>query len=81
MSKRLPAAAGALVFVFLLFILSSISPLSPPAIAQITTLETENLRLIYVQPVQSYLVPHTARCFENSWGSSGASSISSRWRR
>jgi hypothetical protein len=29
-------------------------------------LETENLKLIYFDPLHSYLVPHVARCFENS---------------
>jgi len=34
--------------------------------AQLYSLETENLRLIYYDPLQSYLVPHVVRCFENS---------------
>jgi len=37
------------------------------AIAQgLTTLETPNLRLLYFDPVQTYLAPHVARCFHNS---------------
>lgn len=30
------------------------------------SLETEDLRLLYRAPIQSYLAPHAARCFENS---------------
>ena len=37
-----------------------------PAVAQFTTLETRDLRLLYIDPFQSYLVPHAGRCFENS---------------
>ncbi len=37
-----------------------------PARAQITALETENQRLIYNEFTQSFLAPHTARCFENA---------------
>ena len=48
MSQRVPAAAGALV-VSLFLVLSSLPFLSPPAIAQLTSLETEDLRLIYVE--------------------------------
>src|SRR5262249_21392878 len=36
--------------------------------AQMTALETDDLRLIYLNPTQSYLAPHVARCFENSQG-------------
>ena len=39
-----------------------------PCQAQLSELETERLRLIYLDPSQSYVVPHTARCFENSVG-------------
>lgn len=39
---------------------------SPSAHAQLTKLETENLRLIYNEVTGSYLAPHAARCFENS---------------
>ena len=37
-----------------------------PARAQLHKYETENLRLIYLGTLQEYLVPHTARCFENA---------------
>jgi len=40
---------------------------SPPAVAvEMKTFETPNLRLVYFDPVSTYLVPHAARCFENS---------------
>src|SRR5512136_812763 len=39
-----------------------------PARAQLSTLETDQLRLVYFSPGQSYLAPHVARCFENSMG-------------
>ena len=34
--------------------------------AQLYQVETDNLRLIYFGKIQEYLVPHTARCFENA---------------
>jgi hypothetical protein len=34
--------------------------------APLAKYETENLRLIYIGTLQEYLVPHTARCFENA---------------
>jgi hypothetical protein len=37
-----------------------------PARAQLETLETDRMRIIYVAPFQSYLAPYAARCFENS---------------
>ena len=37
-----------------------------PARGQISTLETDDLRLVYFAPGQSYLVPHVARSFENA---------------
>jgi hypothetical protein len=40
----------------------------PAARAQLSTLETDQLRLVYFSPGQSYLAPHAARCFENSFG-------------
>ncbi|MFO7652424.1 MAG: hypothetical protein R6X25_01235 [Candidatus Krumholzibacteriia bacterium] len=39
---------------------------SAPAAAQLSCLETDRLRLVYLDPHQSWLVPHVARCFENS---------------
>ena len=37
-----------------------------PAAAQFTSLETQDLRLLYIDPFTTYLVPHAGRCFENS---------------
>jgi hypothetical protein len=37
-----------------------------PARAQLSVLETADLRLIYFSPSESFLAPHVARCFENS---------------
>src|SRR5262245_21478604 len=37
-----------------------------PAAAQFTRLETQDLRLLYIDPFTTYLVPHAGRCFENS---------------
>ena len=37
-----------------------------PARGQVSTLETDDLRLVYFAPGQSYLVPHVARSFENA---------------
>ena len=34
--------------------------------AQLETLETEHLRVIYIAPIHSYLAPYAAQCFENS---------------
>jgi hypothetical protein len=34
--------------------------------AQLQSLETRDLRLLYVRPAESFLAPHVARCFENS---------------
>jgi hypothetical protein len=36
------------------------------ASAQLTSLETDDLRLLYFEPHQSFLAPHVARCFHNS---------------
>ena len=41
---------------------------SGAAAAQLSTLETDDLRLVYFAPHQSYLVPHVARSFENALG-------------
>lgn len=42
--------------------------LLPDAKAQLKSLETEQLRLIYNDATLSYLAPHVARCFENALG-------------
>ncbi|MGB6848422.1 MAG: hypothetical protein WBG05_09490, partial [Thermoanaerobaculia bacterium] len=38
------------------------------ASAQLTSVETDDLRLLYFEPHQSFLAPHVARCFYNSLG-------------
>jgi len=51
-----------------LFVLAAIALLaSTPARPQgLAVLETDDLRLLYFDPVQTYLAPHVARCFQNS---------------
>jgi hypothetical protein len=49
------ALSGALVYLLCI-----------PAAGQFKTLETKNIKLIYYNPLHEYLVPHIARCFENS---------------
>lgn len=38
------------------------------SLAQLSTLETKDLRLVYMEATQSYLAPHVGRCFENAFG-------------
>jgi hypothetical protein len=38
------------------------------ASAQLSSLETDDLRLLYLNPTQSFLTPHAGRCFENAFG-------------
>ena len=38
------------------------------AAAQLKSLETEDLRLIYIDPTQTYLTPHVGRSFESAMG-------------
>ena len=52
-----------LVIPWAAFLLGS---LTAPAGAQLTALETEGTRLLYFGTIQSYLVPHVARCLINS---------------
>ena len=33
---------------------------------EMDVIETEDLRLLYIDPLQTYLTPHTARSFHNS---------------
>jgi hypothetical protein len=47
---------------------ATLASLAPPAAAQRRALETGDLRLIYLDPLQSYVAPHVARCFENALG-------------
>ena len=57
-----PPATLALTAGFLLLSLPA------PARAELSVLETKDLRLIYFSPGQSFLAPHVARCFENALG-------------
>ena len=38
----------------------------PRAHAQLAVLETDDLRLVYIDPIHRFITPHVARCFENS---------------
>ena len=49
----------------LLLLLLALTAASPSG-AQLSVLETEDLRMIYLDGPTSLLVPHIARCFENS---------------
>jgi hypothetical protein len=53
-------AAGILGAILLLLALPT------PALAQLATVDTENMRLVYLDGTESYLVPHAARTFLNS---------------
>ena len=37
-----------------------------PCVAQLVSVETENLSLVYLEPAQSFLAPHVGRSFENA---------------
>src|SRR5215510_10583101 len=37
-----------------------------PCVAQLVSVETDNLSLVYIEPVQSFLAPHVGRSFENA---------------
>jgi hypothetical protein len=37
-----------------------------PCVAQLTSVETADLNLVYLEPVQSFLAPHVARSFQNA---------------
>ncbi len=38
----------------------------PANAAELSSLETADMRLLYFDPIHTYLVPHVARCFQNS---------------
>lgn len=61
----LSKAAGTLV-VFLA--LTFFAGLSSAAELKFRALETENLRVVYYDEEHTYVLPHLARCFENSMG-------------
>jgi hypothetical protein len=48
-------------------VLAAIAVVAPPALAQLTTLETENARVVYNDLTHSWLAPYAARCFENAF--------------
>lgn len=67
--KRTPSSRkeGAIAPSFLLLGTCLLLTLVPsPASAQLSYLETADLRLVYFDPTLTYLAPHAARCFENS---------------
>ena len=37
-----------------------------PCVAQLTSVETTDLNLVYLEPIQSFLAPHVGRSFENA---------------
>ncbi len=47
-------------------VLALVSLAAVPTPAQLRTLETEDLRLVYVDPTLTYLAPHAARSFESA---------------
>jgi hypothetical protein len=55
-----------LSFIVLLLILFQFSAALKAESLEMSVLETEDLRLFYLDPLQTYLVPHTARSFHNS---------------
>jgi len=58
-----PRSLFSAVLLSLLFVAAL---LPRPARAEIRTLETDDLRLVYTAPTLSFLAPYAARCFENS---------------
>jgi hypothetical protein len=51
---------------FVIALIFTILPGSTRAVAQIHSLETHDLRLLYLDDAHAYIVPHLARCFENT---------------
>jgi hypothetical protein len=49
-----------------LLALASVLGFGTPALAQLQKIETGDLRLVYIAPSESFLVPHAARTFMNS---------------
>ncbi len=46
--------------------LALLAGVASPAAAQLAKVETDRLRLVYVQPSEDYLIPHAARSFLNA---------------
>ena len=64
---RIPRAAVPRCLMFLLTALVGSLALVPrPASAELRSIETDHLRLIYQSPTLDFIAPYTARCFENS---------------
>jgi hypothetical protein len=53
----LPAAAAAIL---------ALAAANPASAQGLAALETDEFRLIYFDPIQNYLAPYVARCFQNS---------------
>ena len=51
---------------FVAVILLLVVPLSARSQLNFKTVETEHMRLIYYDEEHEYVIPHLARCFENS---------------
>src|SRR5579871_892436 len=52
---------------FLIFLLGAIVASSVPLEAQLRSVDLPQLRLVYIDPFESYLVPHAVRTFLNSY--------------
>ncbi len=52
--------------VYAILVIAILFSVTTPARAQLYTMETENLKLIYNYATQSFIAPHALRCFENS---------------
>jgi len=62
-ARSIPSIVRILPLILLLWVLSQ---LSGPLKAQLLTLETHDLRLVYYDPGLEYLIPHTGRSFVNA---------------
>jgi hypothetical protein len=60
------AAAPRCLPLLLLVALSWLGLAPRPAAAELRSIETQHLRLIYQSPTLDFIAPYTARCFENS---------------
>jgi len=59
MNRQLPVAFVAALL---------LGALATPASAQLAVIETNDLRLLYFTPSESFLAPHVGRCFQNALG-------------
>jgi hypothetical protein len=60
------ASAPRCLHLLLLVALSWLGLAPRPATAELRSIETQHLRLIYQSPTLDFIAPYTARCFENS---------------